>query len=149
MNYESERMKISGEMAAMESGTRQLAVPSVTVQGNATPTYNKNEALAQGTLFPELNLPFRLMVNGAPVPASQLSALQALSFVITELGLYLDTHPKDMEAFRMFQEYVKLEKEARERYEKDHGPLQQKSAAKDSSYTWLKDPWPWNKREAD
>lgn len=125
---------------------RQLAVPSVAVQGALGETYQHNEALAEGTLFPELNLPFHLMVNGAPVPDSPLAQLQALSFVITELGLYLDTHPEDMEAFRMFQNYVKMEAEARQRYMKEHGPLMQRDAAADDTYTWLKDPWPWNKR---
>ena len=30
--------------------------------------------------------------------------------MIQELGLYLDTHPNDSEAFALFQNYVELEK---------------------------------------
>lgn len=146
MNTDHEQRPGTCDVRPDQMAGRQLAVPSVTAQAGLGETYSQKEALAQGTLFPELNLPFHLMVNGAPVPATPLAQLQALCFVITELGLYLDTHPKDQEAFRMFQKYVKLEREAAERYEKEYGPLQQKNAAADDSYTWLGDPWPWNKQ---
>lgn len=145
MNFEKSRR----ELQADQNTWRQLAVPSVAVQGAINETYHRQEALAEGTMFPELNLPFHLMVKGAPVPESPLTQLQALSFVVTELGLYLDTHPKDEEAFRLFQNYVKLEKEAKARYVKEHGPIVQRDAASDDTYTWLKDPWPWNKRKED
>ncbi|MBQ3089214.1 MAG: spore coat protein CotJB [Oscillospiraceae bacterium] len=149
MNSDCERKKCfpepSVEVAVVNAEKRrQLAVPIVEAQKDAEPVYGKQEALAQGTLFPELDLPFHLMVKGVPVPSSPLSDLQALSFVVAELGLYLDTHPDDKEAFRMFQSYVKLEKQARARFEEDKYPLEQCSAARDDSYTWLKDPWPWN-----
>ena len=64
--------------------------------------------------------------------------------MLTELGLYLDTHQGDAEAFELFRQYAAMEKEAREKYEAMSGPLFQKSAARDKTYTWLKDPWPWN-----
>lgn len=124
-----------------------LAVPYVPFQQDAVPKYGKHEALAQGTLFPGLNLPLHLAVQGRPVPKTPLSELQMLSFVLTELGLYLDTHPKDQEAFRLFQQYAALYQEGRMRYEEQYGPLRQVSAAEDDHYTWLHDPWPWNYAE--
>jgi len=72
-----------------------LAVPYVPFQQRGSKKYNQTEALANGTLFPGLNLPFHLKVN-APTPAENAALeLQALEFVITELGLYLDTHQDD------------------------------------------------------
>ena len=88
-----------------------LSVPFVPFQQEGEKKYGKTDALAQGTLFPGLNLPFHLQVKGEPVPKTPLSELQALSFVLTELGLYLDTHPEDKEAFQLFQKYAALEKE--------------------------------------
>ncbi len=125
-----------------------LSVPFVPFQQEGEKKYGKTDALAQGTLFPGLNLPFHLQVKGEPVPKTPLSELQALSFVLTELGLYLDTHPEDKEAFQLFQKYAALEKEGRIRYEEQYGPLQQVSAAMDDHYTWICDPWPWNFKEA-
>lgn len=126
-----------------------LAVPYVPFQQEGEPKYGKTDALAQGTLFPGLNLPLQLAVQGKPVPQSPLSELQALHFVLTELGLYLDTHQKDQEAFRLFQKYAALYQEGKMRYEEKHGPLCQISAAADDHYTWLHDPWPWNHPEED
>lgn len=60
---------------------------------------------------------------------THLNQLRALDFVIQELSLYLDTHPNDSEAFALFQNYVELEKTAREKYVEQHGPLTQNDAA--------------------
>lgn len=123
-----------------------LAVPYVPMQQDNAPRYCRGDALAQGTLFPELDLPFHLQVKGQPVEQTPESELQALCFVLGELGLYLDTHPEDQEAFAVFQRYAKLEQEGRERYEAQYGPLTQKATARSERYTWVNDPWPWNKK---
>lgn len=120
-----------------------LAVPYVPFQQEGSLKYSQNEALANGTLFPGLNLPFHVKVNAASIQNHAASELQALEFVITELGMYLDTHQNDEEAFALYKQYVKLAKEGRARYIAMYGPLVQTDAAKDSSYTWLNDPWPW------
>ena len=74
--------------------------------------------------------------------------LQALEFVLVELGLYLDTHSGDAEAFELYKQYAALEKEAREKYEAANGPLFQRSTANSKTWNaWLSDPWPWNYQE--
>lgn len=121
-----------------------LAVPYVPFQQNNPQKYAQTEALSNGTLFPGLNLPFRLAVEGSTLPATPLAELQALEFVVLELGTYLDTHPNDKEAFAMFQQYTALERSARQAYEEKYGPLTRSASAAGESYQWLKDPWPWN-----
>ena len=69
--------------------------------------------------------------------------------MIQELSLYLDTHPNDSEAFALFQNYVELEKTAREKYVEQHGPLTQNDAALSSTYTWVNGPWPWQYPEEE
>ena len=81
-----------------------LAVPYVPFQQNNPQKYSQSEALSNGTLFPGLNLPFRLKIEGSTLPDSPLTELQALEFVVMELGTYLDTHQDDAEAFRLFQQ---------------------------------------------
>ena len=85
-----------------------------------------------------------MKVDASALPDSHSAQLQALLFVITELGLYLDTHKDDTEAFQLFQQYVKLAQEAKQNYESMHGPLTQMSAGQDAAYRWLDDPWPWD-----
>ena len=123
-----------------------LAVPYVALQQENPTRYCQGDALAQGTLFPELDLPFHLQVKGRSVEKTPLSELQALCFLLVELGLYLDTHPEDQEAFAVYQRYAKLEEEGRRRYEAQYGPLTQKAAAVDGSYTWVNGPWPWTRK---
>lgn len=105
--------------------------------------------MENGTLFPDLDLPFHLKVNAPQLADTKLNQLRALDFVIQELGLYLDTHPNDSEAFALFQNYVELEKAARESYVEQHGPLTQNDAALNSTYTWGKGPWPWQYSEEE
>lgn len=120
-----------------------LAVPYVPFQQRGSQKYDQANALANGTVFPSLNLPFHLKVDAANLPADPSTQLQALLFVITELGMYLDTHHGDMEAFRLFQQYTEMAREAKKQYEEIHGPLTQLSAGRDAAYRWLDDPWPW------
>ena len=120
-----------------------LSVPYVPFQKYKPDTYQQDEALSNGTLFPGLNLPFYLKENGEKVPDTPMAELQALQFVVLELGTYLDTHPEDQEAFAMFKQYTAMEKAAKTLYEKEHGPLTRTASASDSTYTWLKGPWPW------
>lgn len=124
-----------------------LAVPYVPFQQTGSKKYNQAEALNNGTLFPGLNLPFKANVRAANVVNGPMAELQALEFVILELALYLDTHQEDQEAFELFRKYAALEQEGRARYEAMYGPLTHRAAAESGSFTWLKDPWPWNFQE--
>lgn len=120
-----------------------LAVPYVPFQQENPSVYDKGDALSQGTLFPGLNLPFHLAVNGRQVPMTPLSQLQALQFVQQELALYLDTHEDDAEAFALFRRYTAMLESARADYEREHGPLTHTAAAGDEGWKWLCSPWPW------
>lgn len=127
-----------------------LAVPYVPFQQRGSQKYNQADALANGTVFPGLNLPFHLKAEAAGLPDNHSTQLQALLFVVTELGMYLDTHQDDTEAFQLFKQYTTLAREAKQRYEEMHGPLTQLSAGQDAAYRWLDDPWPWEfKKEGD
>lgn len=120
-----------------------LANPYVPFQHNNPPTYPAKKGVVRGTLFPGLDLPFMGMANEKELGDSHLHELQALGFAIVELGQYLDTHSNDMEAFELFKSYGQLYRKGREEYEKMHGPLTKAAASMGESYTWLKDPWPW------
>ncbi len=120
-----------------------LSVPYVPFQQSNPKRYERMEALSEGTLFPGLNLPFHLMKNGREVAPCPRTELQALALVVHELGLYLDTHPEDAEAFKLFQQYTKLLQQGKKTYLEKIGPLSQTDAALDDSYTWVYGPWPW------
>ncbi len=129
-------------------GCAPLAAAYVPIQEEDPPTYGANEALMRGTLFPGLDLPFMNSVNKTmPYAGTPLGEIMALSFVIKELNLYLDTHPEDREAFEMLQKMIELNREARARYVKKFGPLSISDLEDCDSYTWLREPWPWEYSE--
>lgn len=112
--------------------------------------YSQNDALSNGTLFPGLNLPFHLKIDAPNAVTGPLGELQALEFVLLELGLYLDTHQNDSEAFALYQQYAALEKAGREKYESMFGPLYQSAVAGHKNFSqWIKDPWPWDFQKGD
>ena len=140
-----------GDASGTMPACAPLAVPYVPFQQQGSKKYSQADALANGTIYPALNLPFHLKAGAAPLPDSHSTQLQALLFVVTELGMYLDTHQDDAEAFQLFRQYTEMAREARQRYEEMHGPLTQMTAGQDAAYRWLDDPWPWEfkKNEGD
>ena len=121
-----------------------LALSAVPSQQSSKPAYDRAEALAKGTLFPGLDLPFMDYVATGPVEDTPLAELMALDFVTQELALYLDTHPDDQEAFETWKSCVALAEEGRKRYVEMCGPVTRRDTAMFDSWVWLEDPWPWN-----
>ena len=119
-----------------------LAMAYIPMQDGVSPAYEPENALAKGTLFPGLDLPFMNVVN-SEVPQTPLTEMMAIDFVTDELELYLDTHKEDEEAFTLYQGFLTLKQEARERYARICGPVQQGDMLGMESYAWLNNPWPW------
>lgn len=119
-----------------------LASAYVPMQESVEPRYQTQTAIARGTLFPGLDLPFRGMVN-RPLPATPLGELMAIDFVSDELSLYLDTHRDDKEAFDVYQAVLDLSTEAHGKYTKTCGPITKNDMLGMQDYAWLNAPWPW------
>lgn len=120
-----------------------LVFPYIPMQCDNPQRYDQKEALARGTLFPDLDMPFfRAMKTRMTCGNAALCELMALGFAVTELGLYLDTHKNDKEALALYNQYVALAKEGKRRYEEMYGPLQQTNVT-EAGWTWLDGPWPW------
>lgn len=120
-----------------------LATSLTPIQRAAEPSYEPQEALSKGTLFPGLDLPFMNEVNG-DLPVTPLTELMAIDFVKDELELYLNTHANDREAFELYQTFLALGEEAHRRYTELCGPMTQEDMLGMSRYAWLDDPWPWD-----
>ena len=119
-----------------------LAAAYVPMQRSVEPNYDANLALSRGTLFPGLDLPFMNLVN-PDLEQTPMTEMMAIDFVADELELYLDTHDKDREAFELYQTILTLQREARERFIRRCGPIQQSDMLGMDRYVWLDAPWPW------
>ena len=70
--------------------------------------------------------------------------LQEVGFMLVELNLYLDTHPNDKKAIKLYNEYSAKQCELREEYLKKYGPiLNFGHQMVDDNFSWVNSPWPW------
>ena len=64
----------------------------------------------------------------------------AAEFAKWELHLYLDTHPCDVKAKELFDEYAMKAEKLKNEYERLYGALTPDRA---NGNSWTKAPWPW------
>lgn len=92
-----------------------LAIPTVPMQ-SWNETYSLEKALAEGTIFPELNKPFFV----APIDSNvtlpkgaedEQILFSQICFAMTDAMLYLDTHPEDEQAKQYYQSCLKKKEE--------------------------------------
>lgn len=69
--------------------------------------------------------------------------IQAYSFAITEVSLFLNNHPCDAAALEYYHKYSEMLAEAKETYEKNFGPITIHGVCSNDRWTWVDDPWPW------
>ena len=72
---------------------------------------------------------------------NMLEKIKCLNFAISELGLYLDTHPNDEKALCLHRKYCKEYRELTDKYQKVYGPLTIQFPC--NKWRWLEEPWPW------
>ena len=72
-----------------------------------------------------------------------LRKVQMLGFVLTEVNLFLNTHPEDVAALRFHDKYNALHREAVSEYEYNFGPLTAGGVKTEEGWSWVNSPWPW------
>ena len=66
--------------------------------------------------------------------------IKAYQFAVTDITLYLDTHPDDEKALCLHREYARRLKELRDKYQKIYGPLTIEYPC--NKWRWLEEPCP-------
>lgn len=74
-----------------------------------------------------------------------LNQIRCLSFAITDLAQYLNTHPKDERALCLHREYCNQLRDLKDKYQKVYGPLSIYCPC--NKWRWLEEPWPWEGSE--
>lgn len=69
--------------------------------------------------------------------------IKEYQFAITDIALFLDTHPEDEKALCLHRNYCKKAKELKDMYQKMYGPLTINYPCK--KWRWLEQPWPWER----
>lgn len=74
-----------------------------------------------------------------------LCTIQKYAFALYDLQLYLDTHPKCIEAMQKFKKYKAMKQAAEEQFVRLYGPITACQSDMDKEWNWVQNPWPWEK----
>ncbi len=137
-----------------------LAMATVPKQEWCEP-YDWTKALAEGTIFPCLNLTFYKAPGGkcACKPSSNtsdltqknreelMSQIAAVSFALNDLTLYLDTHPDCPNGTPLFRHLLEERYQLLAAFAEKFYPLTQLSIVtgnyEQTQYGWSEGPMPW------
>lgn len=131
-----------------------LGIASVPVQqADFSNVYSQEEAFRQGTIFPELNLPFFVTEEEGSAKgclascSSPLKEIMELGFYTDDLTLYLDTHPDDTKALNLFHELLQKKSDLVTAFAKTHFTLTKncvpQAPTSDQMFAWGDGPAPW------
>ena len=77
-----------------------------------------------------------------------LQWINAVSFAVNDVTLFLDTHPDDAEALEYFEEFRTQRTRALQEYSRNYGPLtiDTATATPCERWQWSTQSWPWQER---
>ena len=74
-----------------------------------------------------------------------LNKIMAEDFAVYEAVLYLDTHPGDADALSYYTEHRDNVVQLREEYSRKFGPLTIYDVEGNGSWSWINEPFPWER----
>lgn len=74
-----------------------------------------------------------------------LKEIMEVDFMIKDLNLYLNTHPCCQKGINLFNEFQKRSNRLREAYSEKYGPLTVEDNLDNTTWQWVKNPWPWER----
>ena len=80
-----------------------------------------------------------------PCRKDLLDHINAVSFAVDDVKLFLDTHPCDEDALAYFREYSRMRNEALKEYAAYYVPLTIDTTIYSCAdrWDWINEPWPW------
>ena len=72
-----------------------------------------------------------------------LNDIGIVSFVLVELGLYLDTHPTDRNAMEYFNHYNRIKHQMVKEFSMKYYPLTMDMSESNKEWRWGAAPLPW------
>lgn len=87
------------------------------------------------------------MNNNDMSKQEMMDEISRLDFAVTELNLFLDTHPNEAEALSTFSKAASTLKSLKHDYAKKYGPIYVTDSSSVAPFEWVADnnKWPWQK----
>lgn len=74
-----------------------------------------------------------------------MQLIQQYDFLLYDLQLYLDTHPRCPKGLKMWRDYQAMRQKAVDTYVQQCGPIQPNQTDGNDPWSWIEGPWPWEK----
>lgn len=109
------------------------------------------EGFLRGNMERGTYIPYKNMTYMKPVITNErqrdLYKIQEVGFAAHDINLYLDTHPSDANAIKLYNQYLNMERRLNDEYERKYGPidLSDTEGLGLTPWAWIKEPWPWMK----
>ena len=115
---------------------------------------NRNLSCSCNKEIYNMNTDYNMMINNLENMTSNnncnnmtrenmINQIKCYQLAITELALYLDTHPDDEKALCLHRKYARELKDLQDKYQKVYGPLTINFPC--NKWRWLEEPWPWER----
>lgn len=112
--------------------------------------YTPYEGFIRGNMFTNLYDPYKTNrpyeIRPMNRQAEMLTNIDALTFAMIDINLYLDVHPKNKKLIKEFNKIQKQKHELLMEYEREFGPLLVTNSRNDNYWAWVENPWPWESR---
>ncbi len=84
-------------------------------------------------------------MTNKPCRKELLEHINAVSFAVDDIKLFLDTHPENQEALSSFYKYSEMRNAALKEYASYYTPLTIDTAVDSCTdrWNWINEPWPW------
>ena len=76
-----------------------------------------------------------------------MKKLCAYAFAAYDWNLYLDTHPYDTDAIKMFRKMADTAEKLKQEFQTSYGPLEANASDNPEIWNWICDPWPWENHQ--
>lgn len=110
--------------------------------------YSPMEGFNKGNMFKNIYLKYKNHIYKLRVNSKKdelLYNIQMYSFAMKDMNLYLDIHPDDKNILNNFHDYRKKYEVLKKQYESEYGPLCMSNTINTEKWTWVSNPWPWDK----
>ena len=123
--------------------------PTFTENANPSKLYDPYQGFIRGNMFKSLYNDYKLknpvQLQAMTDKEQLLLMIDALSFAMVDISLYLTIYPNDRDMTELYNQYRQQEKAVCDQYEKMYGPLTTDSEVLSKGWTWNSSPWPWEK----
>ena len=110
--------------------------------------YSPLEGFNKGNMFKNLYSKYKNHVYKLKVSSKRdelLYQIQMYMFAMKDINLYLDLHPDDSMMLKKYYDYRNKYNELKKKYENEYSPLCTNNVMNSSKWTWIDNPWPWDK----